>query len=78
MCMVSPYTANLLPGKENNVDMPEGIEVKVVENTDKLVHFTLPPKPKEGELSDEELGKVAGGDFWETIFRGLGGCDNCQ
>jgi hypothetical protein len=46
--------------KENGVEVPEGMEIKVVENTDKLVHVTLPPKPKEGELSDQDLQNVTG------------------
>ena len=47
--------------KENGIDVPEDVEVKVVENTDKLIHFSLPPKPEEGDLSDEELEKIAAG-----------------
>ncbi len=49
--------------KENGVEVPDDIEIKVVENSDKQVHFILPPKPKEGQLSDEELGRVAGGSW---------------
>jgi len=33
----------------------------VMENTDKLIHLPLPPKPKEGELSDEQLENIAAG-----------------
>jgi hypothetical protein len=44
---------------ENGLDVPGGQEVRVVENTDKVVYFVLPPKPKV-ELS-EEKGKVTGG-----------------
>lgn len=54
--------------KDNGVDVPDSIDVKVVENTDKVVHFTLPPKPTKGdELSDAELENVAGGGYidWE-------------
>ncbi len=47
--------------KENGVDVSDSVEVKVVENTDNVIHFTLPPKPEEGELSDAELENVAGG-----------------
>jgi hypothetical protein len=46
--------------KENGIDVCEGIEVKRVENTDKIVHFILPPPPR-GELSQNELYNVAGG-----------------
>jgi len=49
--------------KANGIDIPEGIEVKVVEDTATTVHFTLPPKPAEGELSEEDLDGVAAGAF---------------
>lgn len=39
--------------KENGVDIPEGLEVKLVENTDKVFHLVIPAKPD--ELSDEDL-----------------------
>jgi len=44
---------------ENGIDIPEGLEVKTVENTDKVFHLVIPAKPE--ELSDEDLDKVAGG-----------------
>ena len=48
--------------KEHNLDVPDGIDVKVVENADDCVHITLPAAPAgDGELSDEELGNAAGG-----------------
>ena len=46
--------------KEYGLDVPDGIDVKVVENADDCVHITLPAKPS-GDLSDEELSKAAGG-----------------
>ena len=46
--------------KEAGVDVPAGVTVKVVENTDTHVHLVLPPKPS-GELSDEALARVAAG-----------------
>lgn len=39
--------------------IPEGTELRIVENTDNTVYFMLPAKP-EG-LSDEQLDAVAGG-----------------
>jgi len=33
----------------------------VVEDTDTLHHFILPPKPADKELSEEDLSAVAGG-----------------
>ena len=48
--------------KEFDLDVPEGIDVKVVENADDCVHITLPAPPaSSGDLSDDELGNVAGG-----------------
>ena len=45
-----------------DIDVPDGIDVNVVENTDNTVHITMPKAPAgDGELSDEELGNVAGG-----------------
>ncbi len=46
--------------KENGLDFPEDVELRVVEKTDKIVHLNLPPKPEE-PLSEEELERVAGG-----------------
>ena len=48
---------------EHGMEVPEGFNVNVVENTDTTVHVTLPPAPTaNGELSDEELANAAGGD----------------
>ena len=47
--------------KEAGLDLPGGMALKVVEDTDKLVHFVLPSPPASGELSDEDLQKMAGG-----------------
>ncbi len=46
--------------KESGIDVPKGVEVRVVENTASVFHFILPPSPAE-ELTDEDLDKVAGG-----------------
>ena len=45
--------------KAEGLAVPEGVELRLVENTDKVVHLTLPAKP--AELSDEQLDDVAGG-----------------
>ena len=55
---------------EHGMDVPEGINVNVVENTDTTVHVTLPAAPTaNGDLSDEELANAAGGS---------GAFDGCQ
>ena len=55
------------------IEVPEGMTVTVVENTDKQFHLVLPPVPTD-ELSDEALDGVAGGLF-PTCFHSysLGG-----
>jgi hypothetical protein len=44
------------------MDVPDGMDVKVVENADNCVHITM-PAPPDGhlQLSDEELSNAAGG-----------------
>jgi hypothetical protein len=42
--------------------VPDGMDVKVVENADNCVHITMPAPPSGfNELSDEELSHAAGG-----------------
>ncbi|HVS39708.1 MAG TPA: NHLP leader peptide family RiPP precursor [Gemmataceae bacterium] len=55
--------------KENSLTPPPGVQLKVVENTDKVIHLVLPTKPSSQELSEAELQQVAGGHC-----RGCGGC----
>ena len=51
---------------ERGIEMPDGIDVNVVENADNTVHITLPMAPDGHEdLSMEELSKVAGGSSEE-------------
>ena len=48
--------------KEHGLDVPDGIDVKVVENADDCVHITLPAPPAGAkDLSDDELSNAAGG-----------------
>ena len=47
---------------EHGIKIPDGIDVNVVENTGNAVHIILPEAPVgHAELSDEELGRAAGG-----------------
>ena len=47
---------------EHGLDVPDGINVSVVENTDSCVHITLPMTPRDvASLSDSQLSEVAGG-----------------
>jgi hypothetical protein len=56
---------------EAGVQVPAGSKVKVVEDTADTRHLVLPvAPPNTGELSDEELEKVAGG-----LSGGMGGLE---
>ncbi len=46
--------------KENSIEVPDGIEVLMVENTADTMHFILPPEPSD-ELTDHQLEGEAGG-----------------
>jgi hypothetical protein len=47
--------------------LPEGIEIKVVEETPDTLYLVLPAHPSPGrQLSDEELERVAGGNTTNT------------
>src|SRR5262245_44375103 len=49
--------------KEHGMEMPPGIQVRIVENTEEVRYLTLPRpgRPSSGELAEEELARVAGG-----------------
>jgi hypothetical protein len=67
--------------KERGISIPEGVQVKVVEDTDKVEHFVIPTRPAEGELSEEELSSVAGGAYYCRgceRCRGCRGCERCR
>ena len=50
--------------QEHGIKVPAGVEVRVVEPTDKLLYFVLPPKPANvSELTSSQLTGVAGGDI---------------
>jgi hypothetical protein len=53
--------------KAGGVEVPRGLSVKAVENTDTVVHLVIPAKPT--DLSDDELDKVSAG--WCVM------CDSC-
>ncbi len=57
--------------KEAGIDAPEGVEIEVVESTQEKAYLVIPPKPDVGELSDEDLDKVAGGLFGLLIITAL-------
>src|SRR3954447_17735135 len=47
--------------KEQGLELPAGVQLRLVENTDQILYLTLPAKPREGQLSDAELAGIAGG-----------------
>ena len=48
------------------VSVPPGVTMKIVENTDTLMHLVLPAKPTGGELSEQALEKVVAGSACGT------------
>jgi hypothetical protein len=44
--------------REAGVQVPEGLQVRVVENAADLVHLILPAKPS-GDMTDEQLEQIA-------------------
>ena len=47
--------------KEEGLPVPEGLEVKVVENTEKVFHLVLPWAPVTSKLTTEQLAGLSGG-----------------
>ena len=47
--------------KERGIDVPDGMDVQVFENTEMTKHYVIPCCPAEEELSEEQLESVAGG-----------------
>ena len=53
---------------EYDMPVPDGMDVKVVENADNCVHVTMPMAPDgHAKLSDEELSAAAGGCWNESL-----------
>src|SRR5690242_19997305 len=73
--LADPHTALA----EQGVVIPPGVTVKVVENTEKVVHMILPPPISTEELSETELEKVAGGLSFALMLPGLRfDCQMCR
>ena len=54
---------------EYGMDVPDGMDVNVVENSDNTVHITMPMAPDgHHDLSDEELSAAAGGRCCNTEY----------
>jgi len=59
--------------REHGLEVEPDVSVSVVEDTDRVRHFVLPPNP-EGELTEEELSPAAGYDSFSGICGRCGGC----
>lgn len=58
---------------EQGLEAPAGVQLRVLENTDKIVHLTIPAKPNAAELSDAALDAVAGGGLVSGLLEALYG-----
>lgn len=47
--------------KAEEVEVPEGVEIRAVENTDNVSYLVIPQQPACVPLSDAQLANVAGG-----------------
>jgi hypothetical protein len=62
--------------REHGLEMTPEIEVKVVEDSERVRHFVLPANPV-GELTEEELSPTSGADSFSGWCRGCGRCGRC-
>jgi hypothetical protein len=62
--------------KEEGVEIPPGVEVRIAVDTDNVRHLLLPMKPAGEELSDAQLADVAAGTAIEyaTLSLVLNSC----
>ena len=62
--------------REMGIRLPEGVEVRVVEESAQSIYLVLPSASplvgEDGELSDQDLEEVAGGGSWMTGCPGQG------
>lgn len=63
--------------KDYGLNVPSDVKIKVVEDTDTLHHFILPPKPADKELSEEDLSAVAGGMITKPAPQPAPNCARC-
>lgn len=63
--------------KEYGLEVPPGLEIRILENTDRVHYLTLPAKPIEppADLSDRQMETVAGGwveiKDWDEVPLGI-------
>jgi hypothetical protein len=47
--------------REEGVDVPPGVEVRIVEDTVNVQHLVLPTQPDDDELSEDALSRISAG-----------------
>ena len=58
--------------KAEGVELPAGLSIKALENTDKVFHLVIPAKSADSSnLSDEDLDKVAAAGIFSVIATGI-------
>ena len=50
--------------REHGIAVPATAEVRVVEDTDRVVYVHLPAQPATDTFTLEQLGQVVGGSLW--------------
>jgi hypothetical protein len=61
--------------RSQGFEIPEGVTIKVIENTDHVINLVLPKAP-DLPLVTEALEGIGGGDLCSC--RGCGGCGGCR
>jgi Nitrile hydratase, alpha chain len=65
--------------EEHGIELPRGVQVRVVENTDEVAYYVLPRRPGEDIVSDEMLAQAMTGE--RIMFTSSGGectVDRCD
>ena len=61
--------------KDEGLVVPDGIKVKVVENTEKIYHIVIPANCPDNILLDEALSQISAGGIWVTPCGNRDACD---
>lgn len=63
---------------EHGIKVPEGLTIKVLENTASVFHLVLPSTTAANDLSDEELAAAAGGNYEDVVEKTFASeCTTC-